>query len=220
MNNAQLVDHCSAPGDYLHDVFISLPHVPKWVTWADSIFLPMLQDELYEQLGDRQPKVYVSRHEMAPGDTWPVELAKNHARSRTLFALCTNTYRYKEWCQIEFSMMRAREETCGLRTPDKPQTLLVPGIGWDCDDSPEFLHGIEPINLKEYAFPELPAQCDARVELRKRIQLIAGSLAEGIRECPSFDPAWETMTCDRFLDLFKRQTVNPSQSRPPRMDGL
>jgi hypothetical protein len=205
--------------DYIYDVFLSFPHDPKWVRWVTNIFEPLLREELTDEIGNRSAQIYVAKNVMSGGDTWPIELAQCHARSRTMFALCTNTYRYKDWCQIEFSMMRAREETYGFRTPDNPNFLLVPGIGQDCEDSPDFLSGIEPIDLKSHAFPEMPERSLEMCELRKQIQAIAASLAKGIRSCPSFDPTWETMTCSHFLDLFKKQNPLASLTSPPRMDG-
>lgn len=207
------------PNDYTYDVFLSFPHDPKWVGWVRNIFEPILRQELTEEIGDRTAEIYIAKDVMSPGAPWPIELARSHARSRTMFALCTNTYRYREWCQIEFSLMRAREESCGFRTPDNPNSLLVPGIGQDCEDSPDFLSGIEPIDLKSHAFPEMPERSLEMLELRKRIQVIAASLAKGIRSCPSFDPTWETMTCSHFLDLFRKQNPRASLKSPPRMDG-
>jgi hypothetical protein len=205
--------------DYEYDVFVSLAHVPKWMEWMDDIVLPILRDELWECMGSRKPNFYVARHEMLPGDTWPVELAQSHARSRTLLALCTNVYRNKAWCQLEFSMMRAREQKLDTRSAPKPLSLLVPVIGFDCEDSPEFIKGIEPIDLSDYAFPELPTQCEARIELRKRILLIAKKLADGIKRCPPYDPQWEALVCDEFMELFQTRNRGRGGSPFPGMDG-
>ncbi len=213
------IPHANHSPDYDHEVFISLCHTETWITWWEDIVLPMLRDDLHECLGDAKPRIYLAKHAIKPGDQWPVELAKNHARSKTMLAFCTNTYKYRDWCRLEFSMMRAREDKIGFRTINNSKKLLVPVIGGDCTPVPPFLVGLETIDVSAYAYPEIPPRCEAMWNLRKLVRIISEELAKAIKTCPAFDPNWETLNCEEFLNLFKTHDQQRRNRDFPGMDG-
>lgn len=203
-------------GTYKHDVFISFSHRGEWVDWLEEWFITRFRHHLGNELGNREPDVYVAKHQMHGGDIWPLELAKHHARSRSLLALCTKPYRCSPWCQLEFAMMRQREEIVGLRTSGNECGLIVPVIAHDCDDSPAFLAGIQPISIVGLTYRYLSKESREAQKLDQKIEEIAVSVAKVIIAAPGYDPSWLDLNCDGFLKLFEEHQTTRSQRTPPR----
>ncbi|MBX7206996.1 MAG: toll/interleukin-1 receptor domain-containing protein [Verrucomicrobiaceae bacterium] len=201
--------------DYEHDVFISLAHLGDWVEWVEVNFLKRFNHWLATEL-ERESTYYLAKHAIYPGDGWPRELAENLARSRTLLAICTSAYPKRPWCQLEFSMMRAREEKYGLRTT-RTGGLIVPVIAHDCDDSPRFLSGIHPVSVKGLTYKCLcPEGKEAQI-LDQRIEAIAKGVAKAISCAPPFEKEWEELTCDCFIKLFEEHNEGGGPPRNPRL---
>lgn len=198
--------------DYDHDVFISLSHAGDWLDWLDSIFLGRFAHHLYNELGTKPRPPYVARHAMHAGDSWPIELGANLARSKTLLAICTKPYRKSPWCQAEFSMMRAREDHLGFRR-NKPGGLIVPVIAHDCDDSPEFLAGIKTVSIKGLTSLYLCTTSMKAQTLDEQIEQIAKAVAKAIDFAPAFQPSWESLAREAFVEMFReRQAARLARS--------
>lgn len=196
---------------YKYDVFISLSHMGEWIEWLDERFLNRFLHYLSTELG-RHVEHYVARHRMFPGATWPMELAESHARSRTLLALCTFPYQQSDWCKLEYSMMRAREESVGLRVV-RSGGLIVPVIAHDCDPKPSFLSGIEPMSIIGLTYRYLCPTSPEAQQLDQRIEKIAIGAAKAIQCAPPFDSRWNDLNCERFMRLFRKHQRNRKNPR-------
>jgi hypothetical protein len=197
--------------NYDHDVFISLSHAGDWIAWLDSNFLGRFNHHLHNELGSK-PKCYVARHSMHAGDSWPIELGRNLARSKTLLAICTKPYRNSDWCRKEFSMMRAREDAIGLRN-SKPGGLIVPVIAHDCEDSPDFLSGIETLCIKGLTYLYLCRESKEAQSLDARIEKIAIAVAKATTFAPPFEAEWESISCAAFVQKFQERRAAPESPK-------
>jgi hypothetical protein len=207
--------------DYEHDVFISLAHNSHSLQWLDERFLPNFTPFLADELGrsEKQVDIYVAKKIMAAGTYWPDELAENHARSRTLLALLSRSYRSREYCQIEFSLMKAREARARMRE-EKRQSLIIPVFIHDGEDKEyrDILDGIEPIDLVRPRM--LCCNCmsqkgkDAHT-LEILIRRIASVTADAIRDAPPFSDEWRRLNYSSFLALFRKSACDGGQSTVP-----
>ncbi len=208
--------------DYQHDVFISLAHNSQIVRWVNERFLPLFKPFLAEELGLREEDIdpYVAKQQMAAGMIWHHQLGEHHARSKTLLALLSRPYRNSDWCRLEFSMMRAREDECGIRR-SSGHALIIPVFVHDGED-PEYkvlLDGIEPIDLVRPS--PLCSNCmshtgeEAR-QLELRIRKIAVDVARAITIAPKYSAEWQGITCEQFNHLFTSQQTGSADQVPGR----
>lgn len=198
--------------DYRYDVFISLSHSGQWMTWLEDRFLERFSHYVSTELADR-PRTYIARHEMQAGDSWPDELATSLAKSKTLLAICTFPYRQRPWCQLEFSMMRAREDSLGLRRSGLGG-LIVPVIAHDCEDAPSFLDGIETIDIKGLTYLDLCPRSPKAERLEEKIEAIGIAVAKAVRGAPHYRPEWQVESCDAFRKQFEDHSADKLKRNP------
>ena len=134
---------------YEHDVFVSYKRDLETLHWLGEHFVPLLAHRLSLELG-REVDIYV--HEITahitPGASWPLELGRELASSRTLIALWTRTYFNSRWCTEEMCRMLAREKETGCRTAENSYGLVVPMVIHDGEDFPQDLEHVQRIELK------------------------------------------------------------------------
>ena len=192
---------------YEHNVFISFAHYGRWPDWLEECFLPCFRHFLIGELGEGLPP-YVAMHSMKPGDHWPTELAIKLARSKTLLAICTGPYRDRPWCQLEFTLMKDREEGTGVRG------LIVPVIAHDCENSPQFLKGIETEDVKNLTYDNLVPRSEGALELEKKIERIALAVTKAVRRAPEFQPTWENSARVQCSDFFESRAADKGRANP------
>lgn len=205
---------------YKYDVFISLVHNKIVLRWLDEIFMPLFEHHLLDELGNvEEVKLYIARKAISGGMYWPDELAHSHARSKTMLALLSRPYRYRPWCQVEFSMMRAREERTNIRRETR-NGLIIPVFIHDGEDEEYkvILDGLQPIDLvrpKRLVSICMAPQCEDANLLDNRIHEIAVGVARAIKVAPKYCDDWQQMNCEAFLSLFQRYQGPDTQSVVP-----
>ncbi len=197
---------------YEFDVFVSYRRYGEWPTWVKEWFMPLFKHWLGEELG-REPRIFVD-YNIDEGVLWLPELARALSRSKVLVALWTPTYFGSKWCTSELAYMYAREEQCRLGTVQHTRGLIVPAALHDGDRFPQKAQDIQRADLQDCANVRIAKGSPTAEALSDRICSWAPKIARAIRGAPDFDPAWESLALDKFLDLFKRddseQTELPS----------
>jgi hypothetical protein len=201
---------------YEFDVFLSYSRYEEWPAWIKEHFMPLFQHWLGEELS-RGPKIFVD-YNMHQGVSWPHELARALSRSKVLVALWTPTYFSSTWCTSELACMYAREEQHRLKTTQYPCVLIIPATLHDGDRFPAKAAAIQMLDLKDCANVRMVKKSMTAAALSKKICLWAPTIAQAIRDAPPFDHSWESLTVDKFVDLFWQEHAD--QTRVPSLGDL
>ena len=197
---------------YLYDVFISYRRYGRWSEWVRERFMEIFDLYLAEELGC-PPNIYID-DKIAEGNAWPHDLARALARSKVLVALWTPLYFNSRWCISELAHMHAREQQCGFRNREHPEGLIVPATLHDGDDFPSQAKIIQMADLRDCAKPWAVRDGQVIQDLAQRICAWTPQVARAIRHAPAFDPTWQDLAFDSFMDLFAKmaleQTILPS----------
>lgn len=190
--------------DYENLIFISYRRAdPDWVRWTRENFVRALSSLLRPALGD--VGVFLDGT-IETGASWPHRLATSLARSKILVPVLSRDYFYSEWCRLELALMLHREELLGLRTASNPDGLVLPVIIDDGDCFPPEVQAIQGASIHEFANPfirpDSPKQEALAEYLRTRFCPDVERVVDNI---PPYDPAWESITYERFRNTFQVQ---------------
>ncbi len=194
--------------DYVNDVFISLSHNSITLSWIEDVFVDQFRSRLAHELGkpEHEVKIWWARKNITGGEDWKNAIVSNLAKSKSMVALLCRTYRNREWCQREYSMMRAREL---FHAPSKPKcSLVVPVFIHDGKDKEfkEILGGIQPISLVEpdplFSICMSPRGEEAR-KVERLICQIVESTVQAISNAPNYTPDFETVDYELYLSRFR-----------------
>lgn len=65
---------------YSWDIFISYTHTGNVATWVREYFHPELRDWIRNEVGIRDPRIFVDRFDIRTGDEWSASWALRYAR--------------------------------------------------------------------------------------------------------------------------------------------
>jgi len=98
--------------------------------------------------------------------------------------------------------MLERENKTGLREKYPTASLIIPVILHDGDRIPETISLLHSFDAKRYA----KTQLSSKAGLETLMNTIACRVAMHHKSCPAFDPQWQEITGDSYLDLLKPKT--------------
>lgn len=198
---------------YEFHVFLSYRRYGQWPRWVKETFLPKFEHWLGEELGENA-RVFCDQS-LDSGSSWPGRLGAALARSCVLVPLWSRQYFSSEWCRAELAHMRAREEQCGFRTPQRPEGLIIPAQIHDGQDLPQSVRDITAFQLQDCVNICVAKDSPLEEELSGRLRDWVPDIAAAIRRAPAYDTGWNTLAIDRFVELF--QMLPPAQVHPPRL---
>ncbi|OLF12323.1 hypothetical protein BLA60_10150 [Actinophytocola xinjiangensis] len=194
---------------YKFDVFISYCRRGNVRKWLENHFYQTLVDCLSDQLA-AAPTVYVD-WAMPRGVHWPSELKKAVRHTKIMVPVFNPPYFESRWCMAEMRSMRERERMLGLRSVEKPQTLLYPILFADSVNFPPESRELSWQDFKEHAHPHPSFQDTVEyLPFHKRVVAFAEDLAELLAQVPEWRPEWPV------VDLTEPYLIPPP--RMPRFD--
>lgn len=170
---------------YEFDLFISYRRRGNPLNWVQNHFYPRLRDYLDDHL-DKDPALFIDV-DMEKGSHWPTCLENALNRTKILVPIYTPQYFRSPWCLAEWKTMAEREELLGLRSDERPQSLIYPILLNDSVNFPAFAHLHNWWDLKEWNNPDLVYQQTVEwVSFLRQVDAIAEDLAA--------DPCAEVLT--------------------------
>jgi len=200
---------------YKHDIFISYRRDPETLRWIKDHFVPLLSLHLGFELA-RTPVIYLDE-QIESGSSWPLSLARALGASRVLLPLWTANYFTSPWCTEEFGQMLRREEMLRLRTPKKPNGLIIPAFIHDGSSFPAKLQYIQRFEIQSCFNPRMAKDSPRAEALAATLATEAPAIAARIRQAPPWRKEWVATAATGFQKAFRRQAK--AQQKVPRFTG-
>lgn len=187
------------PEDYRYDVFISYLHTnpngreAATYTWVREYVHPELERWLPESVPrGHQARVFLDDINIKIGAEWPLVLQQALQTSRCLLAVLSRQYFSSKWCLAEWNTMLERERLLGLRTPEKPSSLIYPIIfSGEEEDFDETTKTIQQKDLREFAFTYAAFKDSLMYgRFQNAMKEVCQDLSKMIIEAPPWDKSW------------------------------
>ncbi len=178
-----------ATDGYRYDLFVSYSRTRNASRWVGTHFVPVLRDELTEELG-REPRIFFDAEQQA-GTVWPENLLWALQRSKLLVAVWAPPYFASHWCLAEWHTFRSREKEIGVG-PGGAAPIVYPIRFRDGDRFPPEAGSVQQeMCFKEYCNPD-PQFADSHdfMPFRKKVQKVAERLAVRLADAPPWQPGW------------------------------
>jgi len=196
---------------YQYDIFISYRRDEETRGWLENHFLRILKVRVRQEL-TREPDIFVDS-QLESGVSWPERLGIALGSSRILIALWAKDYFASLWCTEEMAHMLAREQGCGLRTPQNPQGLVIPAVIHDGKEFPQDISHIQRFEIQRVFNLRMAHDSPRAEELDDIITREAPAMVDAINAAPEWRRGWPYEAAEAFRR--KLHTVAPSQVRPP-----
>jgi hypothetical protein len=200
---------------YKHDIFVSYRRDPETLRWIKDHFVPLLSLHLGFELA-RSPVIYLDE-QIDSGSSWPLSLGRALGSSRVLIALWTANYFTSRWCTEEFGQMLRREELLKLRTPKKPNGLIIPAFIHDGSSFPPKLQYIQRFEIQACFNPRMAKDSPRAEALAAALAAEAPAIAASIKNAPAWRKEWVATAATGFQKQFRRQAR--TQQKVPRFTG-
>ena len=182
--------------DYEHDIFISYKRGTDCEDWVRKTFKPLLIKVIRDYyLGDGDPRIFIDAENIETGDAWPYEIKRALARSKCMLAVWSPSYfRKSDWCVIEFSVMKYRQEQLGLGPGKRPSSLIWPVMFRKLDPVPPFIKDIQILDLSDFnCIISEEGDFKTYSNFKKSFVSQIESLANIIANAPPWNAEWETI---------------------------
>lgn len=187
--------------DYDYHIFISYRRMDEdWVRWTRENFVRPLRSLLRPALGD--VKIFVDE-QIETGISWPAHLAAALAHSRLLIPVLSRDYFNSEWCRLELALMHHRESQLGLRTPEKPDVLILPFIIDDGTSFPPEVQAMQGEQIHRFANPFMRIDSPRQEDFADYLKTWCPRVLKALKSVPNFDPGWETVAHAQFNHMFR-----------------
>lgn len=207
--------------EYEYDIFVSYKRYGEWTNWVRGEFCNVLRDHLGMELG-RPPKIFIDDN-LEGGTDWPLDLALKLTTSRILVPLFSKMYFGSEWCLKEFCAARFKEDQIGLRAPQQPNGIIVPGLIHDGkkNDLPSYLHEccrLQAEDLTDYAITSLMRTSPLFESFEKKVKLwVKQSIKPAIDRTMGKQPDDSWLTC---ISEHKYTCLSPANFDNPDFPSL
>jgi hypothetical protein len=172
--------------DYVYDVFFSYRRHGLTAEWTRQV-RARLMFWLTQELGGREPELFVDEDGIETGDRWPDTLRQALRLSRCMVCVWSPSYFQSRWCVSEWKSFLARERLLG------PQShgLIAPMRFHDGEHFPEEAQVVEWTDIAAYT-STMPAfwASQRALELEDRLKEFAASVAHMIQRAPAFQADW------------------------------
>ena len=192
--------------DYEYDIFISYRRMDEdWVRWTKENFVRPLRSLLRPAFN---AKIFIDE-QLETGTRWPDHLARALARSRLLIPVLCPDYFNSDWCRLELALMHQR-------ATGNPASIIMPFTINDGDCFPAEIQAIQNERIHDFANPWMPTDSHKQYEFAEHLKACCPRIQAALSTVPQFDPAWENIAHDQFVDLFtinmQTQTTLPGLS--------
>ncbi len=181
--------------DYEYDIFISYKRGTDCEEWVRKMLKPLLVNVIKDYtIGESDPKIFIDEEGIQIGVEWPAKIKRALARSKCMLAVWSPSYfRKSDWCIIEFSVMKYRQEALGLGPGKKPPSLIWPVMFRKLDPIPFFIENTQVLDLSDYN-SIISEESDQKKfsEFKKKFETKLVSLANIIANAPPWNENWET----------------------------
>src|SRR5882757_635598 len=139
------------PMDYEYDIFVSYKRGTDCEDWVRKTLKPLLVKVIRDYyLGPGDPKIFIDEEGIEIGAEWPKRIKTALARSKSMLAVWSPSYfRKSDWCVIEYSVMKYRQEQLGLGN-DNAAALIWPVMFRKLDPVPPFVGNIQILDLSDF----------------------------------------------------------------------
>jgi TIR domain len=221
---------------YKYEIFLSYKWGGERKEWVDKIFMPILNDALHEEVGNRI-EVFKDTDNIVYGAALPESLKDALAHSKCMISIITLPYFFDSvWCPTEFSAMLFREDALELRKDKNHTGLIFPIIFVDgnaksvTEKSPVYKYSklgnlissilpleldIDKYNNINQAFIESTEYNELKSIIRRWVKR---SIIPRLDNCPEWDSDWyseeylvkpfDTFQIN-FNEKFKEMSTNP-----------
>jgi TIR domain len=173
------------PSEYKYDLFLSYKRNNLISPWITNHFLAIFEDWLTEKLlalNESRPRIFFDQREIEPGGPWPKDLQMALKTSKILLAVCSPSYFSSKWCMSEWESFVQRQSILGING------LIIPIRHNDCEN---YLQDIQWSDFYGYTFLAKEFyQSSQAIAFEKKIETLAGLVAQVIQNAPPFQPAW------------------------------
>ena len=181
--------------------------------WTEKNFVRALRLLLHPALG--KVNIFVDT-QIESGVSWPPRLAKALACSKVLIPILSRNYFQGDWCCLELALMLDREQKTGFRCQANPSGLILPIVIDDGDCFPPEISAIQSKQqFHEFANPDMCLGTPTQERFTGAIKAWTPDIEMALQHAPPFDPNWEHVAHDQFLNLFKIRTQ--TQTTVPRL---
>lgn len=159
--------------EYAYDVFVSYRNRAEVGEWVARVLVPHLRAALSDD-GAEEPRIFLDRLDLAPGERWPDALKEALRRSRCMVAVLEPQYFRSGWCLSEFYSFHARQPG-----------LIIPVRYSDGDHFDDEAKALQHVDFGEHVGRSYAA---ARGNMAFRA--LRRTLAQRILESAASAPAW------------------------------
>jgi hypothetical protein len=201
--------------DYDYEIFLSYSRKTCVAEWVKERFVPLFRDYLANDLGD-EPRIFVDRDEIVPGDVWPERVKNALAKSKCLIAMWSPLYFSSEECCRELAVMYKRNVELGLASTMNPSGIIVPVNIRDGDSFPDLVRKFEWLDCKRFVrsgrcFLDSSLYLEFEEVLQDWTPSVARILDTSHRWREEWlSPEWLDVSFDEFL-------IRPATIRQPKM---
>jgi hypothetical protein len=200
------------PFNYEYDVFLSYSRAKDWPKWVSYIFMPIFDHWLTSELG-RDARIFVDTN-IENGASWPETLDRALSKSAILVPLWTKNYFSSDWCTLEFTRFRARENIYSYGTFENPARLIHPAVIHDGKDFPREVGDISYTDLSEFVNVRMASNSLAEESLSLLVKKWVLCIVKSVRTVPECDPSWKELSARELYQQHKKN--EPRQLGVPR----
>lgn len=180
--------------NYEYDIFISYKRGTDCEDWVRKTFRPLLIKMIRDYyLGEGDPKIFIDEEGIEIGAEWEKKIKIALARSKCMLAVWSPSYfRKSEWCVIEYSVMKFRQQKLVESPGANPFSLIWPIVFRKLDPVPPFVESIQMLDLTEYnSIISEESNAKKYSEFKEKIESKIKSLASMIANAPPWNEEWE-----------------------------
>ena len=188
--------------DYIHDIFVSYCRLGlEWTRWTKQNFADPLTVLMQPRL--KNVSIYTDQS-LEIGASWPLELARNLARSKLMVVILSRAYFYSDWCKLELGLMFEREKLTGVRTLENPSGLIIPVIIDDGESFPDDVQAIQGTSIHDFANPFISIGSPEHQALTQVLLMkVCPAIDKALPNVPTFDPEWENISHAEAKNMFR-----------------
>ena len=163
--------------------------------WTREHLRALLSAYLQQDLGN-PPKIYIDeRSEHSPN--WAKDVANHLARSKVLLAVLSGDYFNSPWCAHELDLVLAKMN-------GQPGLFFLMVVH-DCEELSGPIGLAKGPDFSAYRKAGLQFGTPEYTQFGDAIQRLTPKMADAIDNVPDYEPAWEHLCVQRFLEVYESQ---------------
>jgi hypothetical protein len=144
-----------------------------------------------------EPRIFVDQVSIDDGDVWPMRLEQALLKSRLLVAICSPSYFRSKWCVAELISMLERDKVLGLRSPERPWSLVLPIRFHDGSSFPDIIQQLQMRDFRKFNVPVTVFQETRKYpKFIREVQDFADAIAVSLDRVPDWNAGWPAVRPD------------------------